>query len=182
MQEIAYRSSADNVVAGTRREYGHSTLTPRTINSHVDRLFQGLEGSMRVWMSHGDKLAKLPEDYHTVATSENSEYAAIAHGTKPIYGIQFHPEVTHTPNGTKILENFAVGICGAQQNWTMSTFKDQEIERIRNLVGEKGQVLGAVSGGVDSTVAAKLMVCIFDIPYYYSRKIGTGAFKILPSI
>ncbi|KAF4634208.1 hypothetical protein G7Y89_g3910 [Cudoniella acicularis] len=157
MQEIAYRADPDNVIAGTHREYGLATLKPQMINSHVDRLFQGLEGSMRVWMSHGDKLAKLPEGFHTVAISENSEYAAVAHGTKPIYGLQFHPEVTHTPNGTKLLKNFALGICGCEQNWTMSAFMDQEIERIRNLVGEKGQVLGAVSGGVDSTVAAKLM-------------------------
>ena len=165
MQELAYRASPDNVIAGTRREYGHATLKPQLINSHVDRLFQGLEEPMRVWMSHGDKLTKLPEGFHTVATSDNSEYAAIAHGTKPIYGIQFHPEVTHTPNGTKLLKNFALDICGTKQTWTMSAFKDQEIERIRKLVGEKGQVLGAVSGGVDSTVAAKLMVCISDVLY-----------------
>ena len=165
MQELAYRASPDNVIAGTHREYGHATLKPQMLNSHVDRLFQGLEEPMRVWMSHGDKLTKLPEGFHTVATSDNSEYAAIAHGTKPIYGLQFHPEVTHTPNGTKLLKNFAIGICGSKQNWTMSAFMGQEIERIRNLVGEKGQVLGAVSGGVDSTVAAKLMVCISDVLY-----------------
>jgi GMP synthase (glutamine-hydrolysing) len=159
MQEIAYRASSDNVIAGKNREYGHATLKATTVNSHVDRLFQGLEESMRVWMSHGDKLAKLPDDFHTVATSDNSEYAAIAHSTKPIYGLQFHPEVTHTPNGTELLKNFALGICSCKPNWTMATFKDQEIARIRKLVGEKGQVLGAVSGGVDSTVAAKLMVC-----------------------
>jgi GMP synthase (glutamine-hydrolysing) len=76
---------------------------------------------------------------------------------KPIYGIQFHPEVTHTPRGVKLLENFAVGIYGARQDWTMSKFLDKEIAQIRALVGENGQVLGAVSGGVDSTVAAKLM-------------------------
>jgi GMP synthase (glutamine-hydrolysing) len=163
MQELAYRASPDNVIAGRHREYGHATLKPQKINSHVDRLFQGLEESMRVWMSHGDKLSKLPEGFHTVATSDNSEYAAIAHGTKPIYGLQFHPEVTHTPNGTKLLKNFAIGICGCKQNWTMSAFMDQEIERVRKLVGEKGQVLGAVSGGVDSTVAAKLMVCTSDV-------------------
>jgi len=166
MQELAYRASPDNVIAGTHREYGHATLKPQMINSHVDRLFQGLEEPMRVWMSHGDKLAKLPEGFHTVATSDNSEYAAIAHSTKPIYGLQFHPEVTHTPKGTKLLENFALGICGSKQTWTMSAFMGQEIERIRKLVGEKGQVLGAVSGGVDSTVAAKLMVCISDVLYH----------------
>lgn len=107
-------------------------------------------------MSHGDKLVKLPEGFHTIATTQNSEYAGIAHETKPIYGIQFHPEVTNTPDGTKLLKNFAVDICGAKQNWTMAKFVDQEIARIRKLVGDD-HVLGAVSGGVDSTVAAKLL-------------------------
>jgi GMP synthase (glutamine-hydrolysing) len=157
LQEIAYRASADNVVAGDRREYGHATLTARRVNGHVDRLFLGLEDAMRVWMSHGDKLVKLPDGFHTVATTDNSEYAAVAHESKPIYGLQFHPEVTHTENGVKLLRNFAVEICACDQNWTMSAFLDEEIARIRALVGDKGQVLGAVSGGVDSTVAAKLM-------------------------
>jgi GMP synthase (glutamine-hydrolysing) len=157
MQELAYRLSSDNVIAGDRREYGHATLTAQFVNDRVNRLFQGLEDSMRVWMSHGDKLAKLPDGFHTIATSDNSEYAAITHDSDPIFGIQFHPEVTHTQHGTHLLKNFAVEICGCQQNWTMSAFLDQEITRIRTLVGDKGQVLGAVSGGVDSTVAAKLM-------------------------
>ena len=157
MQELAHRASSDNVIAGDRREYGHATLTAQPVNGRVDRLFQGLEDSMRVWMSHADKLAKLPDGFHTVATSDNSEYAAITHGSKPIYGLQFHPEVTHTQHGTHLLKNFAVEICGCRQNWTMSAFLDQEIARIRTLVGDKGQVLGAVSGGVDSTVAARLM-------------------------
>jgi len=157
MQELAYRISPDNVIAGKHREYGHSMLKARSIGGHVDRLFEGIEDSMRVWMSHGDKLAKLPEGFHTVATSDNSEYAAIAHESKPIYGLQFHPEVTHTQNGTALLKNFAVNICGCKQDWTMEKFLEQAIAQIRETVGEKGQVLAAVSGGVDSTVAAKLM-------------------------
>ncbi|PYI29387.1 GMP synthase [Aspergillus indologenus CBS 114.80] len=159
LQEIAYRLDKSNVVAGTEREYGHADLNAKRLDSqgHVDKLFAGIEDDMLVWMSHGDKLAKLPEGFHTIATSANSPYAGIAHESKPIYGVQFHPEVTHTPKGTTLLKNFAVDICGAQQNWTMSRFVDQEISRIRNLVGETDHVLGAVSGGVDSTVAAKLM-------------------------
>ncbi|KAF7921696.1 uncharacterized protein EAE98_008543 [Botrytis deweyae] len=158
MQEIAYRISKDNVIAGTAREYGHADLKAKKIdNGHVDQLFAGLEDDVKVWMSHGDKLGALPDGFHTIATTANSEYAAIAHESQHIYGLQFHPEVTHTENGIQLLKNFAVGICGAQTNWTMAKFVDQEIARIRTLVGEKGQVLGAVSGGVDSTVAAKLM-------------------------
>ncbi|ROV94589.1 hypothetical protein VPNG_09190 [Cytospora leucostoma] len=157
LQELAYRADSQNVVAGVHREYGSAELTAKSINAHTDRLFHGIESSMKVWMSHGDKLAKLPEDFHTIATTKNSEYAAIAHDTQPIYGIQFHPEVTHTSNGTQLLKNFAVSICGISQDWTMGNFVEQEIGRIRKLVGPTGRVLGAVSGGVDSTVAAKLM-------------------------
>ncbi|KAL2267260.1 hypothetical protein VTJ83DRAFT_4537 [Remersonia thermophila] len=157
MQELAYRLNPENVVAGTHREYGHAMLKARSIDDHVDRLFEGLEDSMRVWMSHGDKLVKLPDGFHTIASSDNSEYAAIGHATKPIYGLQFHPEVTHTQNGTALLRNFAVGICGCKQEWTMQKFLEEAISQIRHTVGDKGQVLAAVSGGVDSTVAAKLM-------------------------
>ena len=157
LQEIAHRLHSDNVVAGTKSEYGHADLNAQRVNGHVDRLFQGLENNMKVWMSHGDKLAKLPEGFHTIASTSNSEYAAIAHKTQPIYGIQFHPEVTHTPDGIKLLGNFALGICKADANWTMANFVETEMARIRKLVGPKGQVLGALSGGVDSTVAAKLM-------------------------
>ncbi|CEN59456.1 Putative GMP synthase [Aspergillus calidoustus] len=157
LQELAHRLHADNVVAGTAREYGHADLKATKFGGHVDKLFEGLEGDMTVWMSHGDKLRNLPEGFHTIGTTKNSEYAAIAHKSDPIYGIQFHPEVTHTPQGGQLLRNFAVGICGAEQKWTMAEFIGQEIARIRSLVGPDGQVLGAVSGGVDSTVAAKLM-------------------------
>ncbi|WYZ34019.1 hypothetical protein EsH8_I_000295 [Colletotrichum jinshuiense] len=109
------------------------------------------------YMSHFDKLVKLPEGFVVVASTKNSEFAGIAHKTKPIYGVQFHPELEHTPRGSEILHNFAVDICGAQANWAMSNFIQNEIVRIRNLVGDHAQVIGAVSGGVDSTVTAKLM-------------------------
>ena len=157
LQELAWQQDKANVVAGTEREYGHADLQASKVNGHVDRLFQDLEKDLKVWMSHGDKLGGLPNGFHTIATTKNAPYAGIAHETRNIYGIQFHPEVTHTPRGVKLLENFAVGICGARQDWTMAKFVDKELARIRALVGEKGQVLGAVSGGVDSTVAAKLM-------------------------
>lgn len=83
-------------------------------------------------MSHGDKLGKLPEGFVTIATTQNSPYAGIAHETKPIFGLQFHPEVTHSLRGKDMLKNFAVGICGAKANWNMSNFIDQEIVRIRS--------------------------------------------------
>lgn len=159
LQEMAWHFGK-NVSAGEKKEYGHAALQIQRHSGkekHVDRLFEGLPDDMDVWMSHGDKLSKMPDGFLTVAATKNSSFAGIAHESKEYYGIQFHPEVTHTPKGKEIIKNFAVKICKARQGWTMETFVDKEIARIRGLVGEKGQVIGAVSGGVDSTVAAKLM-------------------------
>lgn len=159
LQELAWHHG-QNVLAGEKKEYGHAGLQIQRHSgkqAHVDRLFEGLQDDMDVWMSHGDKLSHMPDGFLTVATSRNSPYAGIAHEEKEYYGIQFHPEVTHTPQGKEVIENFAVKICKAKQDWTMEAFVDKEIARIRKLVGEEGQVIGAVSGGVDSTVAAKLM-------------------------
>lgn len=156
LQEIAWHHGK-NVVAGTEREYGHSDVKAQRDGGRVDQLFKDLEDDFKVWMSHGDKLGALPPNFHTIAVTKNAPFAGIAHETKPIYGIQFHPEVTHTPRGKTLLKNFAIDICGAEAKWTMQEFVGNEIARIRALVGEKGQVLGAVSGGVDSTVAAALM-------------------------
>ncbi|RYP70719.1 hypothetical protein DL769_004869 [Monosporascus sp. CRB-8-3] len=155
LQQLAWRLSPNNVISGDKREYGKASIVPQRHNTSVDRLFEGVEGD--VWMSHGDKLSELPTGFCAIASTQNSPYAGIAHEKDRIFGIQFHPEVSHTPHGKRLLRNFAVDICGAKANWTMSNFIDQEITRIRNLVGDKSQVLGAVSGGVDSTVAAKLM-------------------------
>ncbi|KAH0526200.1 hypothetical protein TsFJ059_009555 [Trichoderma semiorbis] len=156
-QEIAWQSNSENVARGTAREYGHADVTIHKVDSHADRLFAGLGETMHAYMSHFDKLVRLPEGFVVVAKTANSEFAGIAHQTKPIFGVQFHPELEHTPRGKELLRNFSVDICGAQPNWEMSDFIEQEITRIRKLVGDKAQVIGAVSGGVDSTVAAKLM-------------------------
>lgn len=157
LQEIAWNHGR-NVIAGEKREYGHARVrvNPKQGDKMLD-LFEGLTDGIDVWMSHGDKLSALPESFITIAETDNAPFAGIAHTEKPYWGIQFHPEVTHTPKGTHLLKNFAVNICQARQDWTMSKFVDQEIARIKALVGDKGQVIGAVSGGVDSTVAAKLM-------------------------
>lgn len=158
-QEIAWRASANNVAPGEAREYGHTNLTIHQVSDsdHINRLFEGLGETMDVYMSHFDKLVGLPKDFVVIASSQNSELAGIAHRTKPIYGVQFHPEVSHTPRGTELLKNFVVGICKAQQHWVMSDFVEHTIAHIRKLVGDKAQVIGAVSGGVDSTVVARLM-------------------------
>ncbi|KAI0019913.1 GMP synthase [Xylariomycetidae sp. FL0641] len=156
-QEIAWRIDSANVARGEAREYGHADVNVHKAGEHVDRLFAGLGETMHAYMSHFDKLVSLPQGFVVVASTKNSEYAGIAHEKEPIFGVQFHPELEHTPRGSELLRNFSVDICGAKPNWVMGDFVQQEITRIRHLVGDRAQVIGAVSGGVDSTVAAKLM-------------------------
>lgn len=108
-------------------------------------------------MSHGDQLSALPEGFQIIASTATAPFAAIGHQSKDLFGIQFHPEVTHTVEGKTILRNFVLDICQVNPTWTMQSFVDKEVERIRNVVGPHAQVIGAVSGGVDSTVAATLM-------------------------
>jgi len=121
-------------------------------------LFEGLAKltEYRVWMSHGDAVTTLCEDFRTIACSENSQFAGISCPTKKIWGLQFHPEVTHTTEGSRIIRNFVLRICNASPSWTMDAFTTTEITRLRQFVGTR-QVIGAVSGGVDSTVAATLL-------------------------
>jgi len=107
-------------------------------------------------MSHGDKVTKLPPGFVSIAFSENSEHSACADPARRLYGTQFHPEVTHTPNGTKMIANFVKNICGLKCEWNMQDFCKKEVERITKLVGDR-EVIGAVSGGVDSSVAAALI-------------------------
>ena len=159
LQEIAWHRGKQ-VLAGEKREYGKADIRIQKHPeqpSHIDYLFEGFQDDINVWMSHGDKLSHLPDSFTTIAATPNAPYAGIAHTKQKLYGIQFHPEVTHTPCGERILKNFAAHICGAERNWSMAKFVDEEVDRIKMMVGEKGQVIGAVSGGVDSTVAAKLM-------------------------
>ena len=148
LQEIAWIYGKD-VAAGEKREYGHANVkVVRHPNkaAHMDRLLDGLKGELDIYMSHGDKLATLPPAFTTIAATSSAPFAGIVHETVPIYGIQWHPEVTHSAQGTDLLRNFAVNICGARQHWTMDEFAGKEIARVRALVGEKGQVIGAVSG------------------------------------
>ncbi|KAK4048592.1 GMP synthase (glutamine-hydrolyzing) [Microbotryomycetes sp. JL221] len=160
LQEIGNYHGA-KVEASDHREYGEAIIKilkqPEGSAPHMDKLFEGIESNSVVWMSHSDRLHSLPDKFSIIATTESAPFCALAHQEKPIYGIQFHPEVTHSKYGKQVLERFIVGICQCKREWTMENFIDKEIQRIRDLVGPKGQVIGAVSGGVDSSVAAKLM-------------------------
>ena len=135
-------------------------------------LFEGVwkQGDReQVWMSHGDRVARIPDGFRVVGTSDGAPYAAIADDARRFYAVQFHLEVVHTPHGAKLLNNFAKLICGCSGDWTMAAFKDQAIARIREQVGETGKVICGLSGGVDSSVAAVLiheaigerLTCIF---------------------
>lgn len=141
------------VEKGQKREYGKGTLT---VLDAACPLFEGIPASLQVWNSHGDKLTRLPRDFAVVATTENSDYAVIENRTRRFLGLQFHPEVVHTPNGREIIANFVHRICGCGRDWTMRNYLDQAVEQLRAQIGGERVILG-LSGGVDSSVAAALL-------------------------
>ena len=143
------------VESGHHREFGRAAVSVQSASP----LFEGVwdkGGAHQVWMSHGDRVTKLPEGFNVIATSENAPYAAVADETRRFYAVQFHPEVVHTPDGAKLLSNFVHTIAGLKSDWTMSAYRREMISKIRAQVG-KGRVICGLSGGVDSTVAAVLI-------------------------
>jgi GMP synthase (glutamine-hydrolysing) len=141
------------VEKGQKREYGKGTLTVKDLSC---ALFSNLPRSLQVWNSHGDKLTKLPNGFKPVAVTENSPFAAIENRAQRIFGLQFHPEVVHTPRGKEIISNFVHKICGCGKSWTMRNYVEQAVAEIRKQVGKEEVILG-LSGGVDSSVAAALL-------------------------
>lgn len=134
------------------KEYGRATLKIDQKN----RLFKGLPKKEKVWMSHGDKITNLPPDFELLASSSDVKYAAIKKTDGEIYGIQFHPEVFHTPKGKKILKNFAFHICNASPNWTPANLGREKISELKRKLEDRNCII-AVSGGVDSSTAATLV-------------------------
>jgi GMP synthase (glutamine-hydrolysing) len=141
------------VAPAAEREYGPATIT---LHADAGDLWAGLESEQPVWMSHGDRLESPPDGFTPLAHSTNSPYAVIGDPARGLYGVQFHPEVTHTPHGTAMLANFAQRICGCDPVWQAEAFIEQAIGAIRAQVGADRVVLG-LSGGVDSAVAAALL-------------------------
>jgi GMP synthase (glutamine-hydrolysing) len=135
-----------------KREYGHAQL----ITSENSILFQNVLRKSRVWMSHGDRVTDLTDDFKAIGYTDNSPYAAVQHNDKPIYGLQFHPEVKHTAEGKKILENFCYSISKCSGDWTPGSFIHETINNIRTQIGQQ-QVICGLSGGVDSSVTAVLL-------------------------
>jgi GMP synthase (glutamine-hydrolysing) len=163
MQVLA-KQLGGQVAPGIKREYGQALLHLSDADSP---LFAGVDTSSQVWMSHGDRIEAMPPGFQSLAYTENSPVAVMGNGSNT-FGLQFHPEVVHTPEGKKLLKNFAYRICGCQGNWTMGNFVNESVERIREQVGD-GKIISALSGGVDSAVAATLihravgdqLTCIF---------------------
>jgi GMP synthase (glutamine-hydrolysing) len=163
MQLMAYLSGG-KVAKAVKREYGKAELI---IDSRMD-IFEGIPKKTTVWMSHGDRIARRPIDFKTIAHTANSPVAAMANNKKRFYALQFHPEVVHTEKGLEILNNFLFRICRCKPAWTMRSFIDTAIEEIREKIGENKVVCG-ISGGVDSSITAVLvhkavkdhLTCIF---------------------
>ncbi len=153
------------VAPAAHREFGHALVQ---VSETSARLFNGVPADLRVWASHGDYVEIAPPGFRVVATSANAPVAAMENTEQALYGLLFHPEVAHTDHGLQMLRHFAFDVCGCTGDWTMASFIEESIARIRRQVGE-GKVVCALSGGVDSTVAALLihraigsrLTCIF---------------------
>ncbi len=141
-----------NVQAAEEREYGRAEIT--TEGDSV--LFRGTPARQKVWASHGDRILAAPDGFGRIATSPNAPFTAFENPERRIWGIQFHPEVTHTEYGSQILRNFLFEICGCRGEWNLEDFRRRKVEEIRETVGDS-HVIAAVSGGVDSSVAAVLV-------------------------
>ena len=164
MQLIAHQLGG-KVESVTEREYGHAVIHK---DGQGNVLFEGLDSEIPVWMSHGDRIEELPPGFRSLAYSENSPIAVMGNEEGTYFGIQFHPEVVHTPQGSEILRNFVFGVCHGAGDWTPVNFVSDAVAQIREQVGD-GKVICALSGGVDSTVVAALihraigdrLTCIF---------------------
>jgi GMP synthase (glutamine-hydrolysing) len=150
--QLIGKATGGTITKSGKREYGHTVV-------HFDRkneLFRDIPKKGVTWMSHRDKVSKLPKGFRSIASSSNTRNAAFADPDRKIYGVQFHPEVVHTENGGRILKNFLFNICGCKRTWTMKSFIEHKIKEIRKKVGDKDVILG-LSGGVDSSVCAVLL-------------------------
>ena len=166
-QQAMVEQLGGKVAASDKREFGRAMVDI----ADDCALFTGVwnaGGRQQVWMSHGDRVDELPDGFRAVGVSEGAPFAAIADEERRLYGLQFHPEVVHTPDGARLLENFTQKVAGCGGDWTMASFKDQAIDAARRQVG-KGRVICGLSGGVDSSVVAVLLheaigdqlICVF---------------------
>lgn len=150
--QLACEALGGQVDSAPAREYGRATIRI----SDADGLFQGVPKETEVWMSHGDQVTQVAGDFSPLAATSTCPIAAVKHNSLPVYGLQFHPEVTHTPQGSRVLANFLKDVCGCQGRWQLGDFAQEAIARIRSEVGDRRVICG-LSGGVDSSVVAALL-------------------------
>ena len=151
-QFMAYTNGGNVEPAGSR-EYGRANLAEF---EHDNPLLQGLDDNTQVWMSHGDTITKLPQNCRKIASTDKVQYAAYQFEGEQVWGVQFHPEVFHTVQGTQLLKNFVVGICGGHQTWSPASFVETTVTELKEQIGNDRVILG-LSGGVDSSVCAMLL-------------------------
>jgi GMP synthase (glutamine-hydrolysing) len=166
MQLVA-QAAGGKVEGAAKREYGRAELSVLV----PDDLFAGFEPGERstVWMSHGDQVRELPPNYEVLGATETVPVAAFRSRERPVFGVQFHPEVAHTARGGEIISNFLFRVCDCEPSWTAGSFIETQVESVRRQVGERGRIISALSGGVDSSVATALvhravgdrLTCIF---------------------
>jgi GMP synthase (glutamine-hydrolysing) len=153
--QLTAKTYGGRVEKSSKREYGRASMS---VSDETDVLMHGVSVKSQVWMSHGDSILELPEGFEVLATTDSIPVAAFSHkqGNNPLYGLQFHPEVYHSTEGKQILKNFLVNICGCAQDWTPAHFITDTVAALKQQIGDR-QVIMALSGGVDSTVAATLI-------------------------
>src|SRR5919206_5084624 len=151
--QVFARELGGDVAASPNREFGYARLKVLDVTS---RLFQDLPEELDVWMSHGDHVTVVPPGFHVTALTDDA-LNAMEDGSRGIYGVQFHPEVAHTPLGAQVLRNFLFSVCGCRGDWSPEAVIEEQVERIRTQLGDEGRVVSGLSGGVDSTVAAALV-------------------------
>ena len=154
MQFMAHHLGGE-VQAGNQREFGYAQVQTQD-SALTSGIQDGAPNTLDVWMSHGDKVCRLPENFRTIGSTPSCPIAMMENADKHFYGIQFHPEVTHTKQGRALINRFVLDICGAQPSWTMPNYIDEAVAKIREQVGSDEVILG-LSGGVDSSVAAALI-------------------------
>ncbi|MFT0892064.1 glutamine-hydrolyzing GMP synthase [Pseudochelatococcus sp. G4_1912] len=154
-QQTMVAQLGGQVESGHHREFGRAEVNVKADSALFDSVWQ-MNEAYPVWMSHGDRVTRLPEGFAVVAISQNAPFAVIANEERRFYGVQFHPEVVHTPHGAGLIRNFVRNIAGCTGDWTMATFREEATARIREQVGT-GRVICGLSGGVDSAVAAVLI-------------------------
>ncbi len=150
--QLLARRLGGTVEGHGRREYGHAEVSVSTPSA----ILEPSSGTQQVWMSHGDEILRAPDGFRVTGRTGAGTIAAIEAPERKIFGLQFHPEVSHTPGGARILRNFLFRVCGCRGDWTMRTFAEESVQAIRERVGERGTVICGLSGGVDSSVAALL--------------------------